>query len=180
MFQIQSLVFNKKSSTAWQADASEATLQGGRILVFNIRPLLCTVLCNNNGKVEVLLERISKWPSQSIFPINLPCQNCDLLDISKYYIRGNLLLMALLEDVCLFGMREMEALVRFPSLALVVHEEIGKVEWKGERYLKRRITITMHFLVRIESKSEGEFLMLIQLNPWASAASYIHFCLTLK
>ena len=125
------------------------------------------MLCNNNGKVEVLLERISKWPSQSIFPINLPCQNCDLLDISKYYVRGNLLLMALLEDVCLFGMREMEALVRFPSLALVVHEEIGRVEWKGERYLKRRITITMHFLVRIESKSEGEFLMLIQLNPWA-------------
>ena len=129
------------------------------------------MLCNNNGKVEVLLERMSKWPSQSIFPINLPCQNCDLLDISKYYVRGNLLLMALLEDVCLFGMREMEALVRFPSLALVVHEEIGRVEWKGERYLKRRITITMHFLVRIESKSEGEFLMLIQLNPWASAAS---------
>ena len=52
--------FQQKSSTAWQADASEATLQGGRILVFNIRPLLCTVLCNNNGKVEVLLERISK------------------------------------------------------------------------------------------------------------------------
>ena len=45
--------------------------------------------------------------------------------------------MALLEDVCLFGKREMEALVRFPSLALVVHEEIGS-GMKGRKIFEKK------------------------------------------